>query len=254
MPAHTKPFTLEGHTITPVARECVLRDDKMVGRCSAFHKPTSLADIYWYTPQQIAARAGVPLATIVARLKARWNFADLIKPEGHERIVDARRNGVLLPNGERLTLKQLAARTGAVVQTIERRIRDQWTVEELLMPGQLRRVELGDAPPPAGVPTTPMTTPPAARKGLAVGPRATFYFRGALDSLQGHCRTHGVTYATVASRLRRGVRLEDAFTLHRMPRSDKGKPNPARGNRNPTVVPRADGTPDPSYPPGLRPW
>jgi hypothetical protein len=230
-------FTLHGHKVQKIAPTTLLRDDRMVGTYPVHSKEVDPAEIRWYTVAQIAERASRPakrdrsgavireavpvtVPMIVQRLKARWRFADLIKPLGWERVVECRTVG--LPYEARLVrFDELRGMLGLSTTGLINRLANT-NISELTLfePARSRRAEV---PPGAEVPDTVPRRRPA--------PGARFYFRGAIDTLNGHCRAHKVLLQTVRARLDKfaGITLEEAFAKGRRTRSDKGKPNPKRG-------------------------
>ena len=253
--AYPRTLTVDGQTIYETAPNCFVRADRTVGTFRAVAPPAKLDEVRWYTFEQIAERATVqkwvpnpggggggsfqlaplPVSEVVRRLRDGWRFADLIKPVGWERVVDARRNGVQF-EGSTLTLPQLAARLGCSVLALEKRLFKGYPPDALLAPGRPRRLAVSAAAD--NVPTSPSTLRPQANMPMVTS-HVPFFFRGAVDTLLGHVRAAGVNYSTVKYRLARGMSLEEAFDCKRKVRSDKGVPNPKRGAWLKQAVPAA---------------
>ena len=227
----TDPFTLDGETILPIGSGLILRrSDGMLGFTNLWRQPISSDQVTWYTVQQVADRAQVPRSTIVARIKARWGRADLIKPAGWERVVDAKRNGIT-HNGAHRTIEGWAEHLHMTKAGIIARLGTPIPMSQVLRPSttSVERVEFPSSP-------TGVEGPTLTASG---GIRGTFWWRGALDNLEGHCRAHNLNPATVRNRLSRGVPFAKA-----MNRSDAGKLNPKRSSK------RWDFATHPPYLPG----
>lgn len=233
----TSAFTLDGHRVFRVAPGCLLRDDMMVGRCDGkWGSGRRVTQAIWYALPELAARAGLSEQTLRARLKDRWSFSDLLRPQGWERAVHAKRHGVDVGDGKREPVADVAKRLGCTVETLLRRIGAGWHLADVLSPGQSRRKVLpkGTAEVPADAVTWDMLAH-ASRAGSDGVPNARrharFAYAGALDTLAGHCRTMGISYDIVRYRMRTGLTFEEACAPGRKARSDRGRPNPNRGRK-----------------------
>lgn len=225
-PQHDKPFFLDEKRCIRIGPGAYLRSDKMVGLTVIWRHPETSAALDWYTIEQIAERARVSPAQITARIRARWAHADLIKPDGWERVVDAQRNGIT-HNGVTKPLKQWAKLCGITPLGLEFRLFKNYPPEHLLRPSitePRKRVVTETFLPEPGMPTQPRKT----RAGRATG---QFHYRGALDTLEGHARVLGVHPLTAAYRFRKGDTVEEALSPVRKTRSDKGVSNPKRSPR-----------------------
>jgi hypothetical protein len=235
-PFHPDPYTLDGVRVIPISSTCVVRSDGLIGRKHAWEIPETLAEVNWYTPAQVCARAGIDADTLKARLRDRWTFADLVKPPGRERLVQARRKGVPVGNGKFLTLAQACKRYGISKTGIEYRILQGWPWAQVIAGGRTEREDVDEGvalrlvdPNEPGAPG--LRKPRDTKASRAMYSYVRFVFAGAMDTLPGHCKARGMNPATVRSRLRSGCTLDEALSPGRLPRSDIGKPNPARGYR-----------------------
>ena len=223
----TEPFTLEdtGQVCVFVGAGLIIRrEDRMLGFTNLWRPPRVSADVYWYTFEQVAERARVPVKTVVARVRDRWGRADLIKRAGWERVVDAKRNG-LTHKGVHRTYDGWCAFLNVSRAGLAYRLGNPaWNLSEALeMPGHPQPRTEAPEPPP-GMPAGPVLTPQG-------GVRGVFWWKGALDTLDGHCRAHHVNAYTVRNRLSRGVPFDRAMGKQRLKRSDAGKKNPKRSSK-----------------------
>lgn len=198
-------------TAVQVSRGVALRADKCVGFFPDARPLTSTKpdQVQWYHATELAKLLNLPLATLVARLKARWSRAELRQPVGYEAVVDARRNG-LTYNGETLPLHEWSARTGVRLISLEARLFRGYSVEDVLSPADLRRRER--------TASNDIVEPKAPHY------KGRFMFNGAPGTLEQHAAAQGMSPHTVRSRLRKGASLQVALTPGRKGRSDKGKP------------------------------
>lgn len=216
-PWNNQPFTLDGLRCVPLGPGLLYREDRVLGLCRRYHLPESSTAVLWRTPAQLAERAGVPVQTLADRVRARWSAADLLKPAGWERIVEARRGLEL--DGQTRPLQDWATLLGTTVNTLQYRLQAGWPVRAVLTPTP-KRIE--------GVERSTLPTPVPTVWGSV---RGRFLYDGAVDTLPGHCRALGLSLHTVRARLRKGATIERALSPNRMPRSDRGKPNWKRSSK-----------------------
>jgi hypothetical protein len=256
--SNTDTLTVDG-AVYRVVGHCLIYCDatQRFGRVGPWTAPTTNDDIMWYTPERlaekvaeadprnrVALRKGSPppfpvtVDTVHARAKARWSYAEMVKPVGFERVADARRNGIKY-DGVHRSLKEWSIALGVSVQVLEYRLAQRtWLMRDILSKGDLlraRSIAHGKLQQTgAKLPQEPLRTAQGGHRGY-------FYRNGRYATLRGHCLAEGISYATINYRLRTrpDMTLEQLMALptrdangrrvRSLTRSDKGKPNPKRG-------------------------
>ncbi len=87
-----------------------------------------------------SALTGISAGAIRNRLRSGWTVADAltVAPDKSHQFRGAQRANTITHNGETLTYRQWAERTGLSWFTIRERVDKGWPVEEVLRPGDLR--------------------------------------------------------------------------------------------------------------------
>lgn len=203
---------------------------------AALMRPRKPEHVRWMPPDSVMSLAGIDRAELTRRIKNGWSGWDILKPHGWQRVVDARRDGITW-NGETHDIKHWARRLGLTLPGFVRRLADlNQGMDEVMRPAP-KRGRIFTERAPTGVTGEPIISPSG-------GIRGHFFFRGAVDTLAGHCQHAGISFDTVRYRLRRKDKHGNMMTLEQamdipagsLRRSDRGVKNRKRGVPNDPLV------------------
>jgi hypothetical protein len=211
-----------------------------IGLIPTLPKPYTMKHIRWLSVASAASLAGVDKVEILRRIRDGWHGGDITKPEGWQRVVDARRDGIT-HKGVHDSIEGWAKRLNMGKAGFMLRLgRPDMPMDMALRPCE-RKKRLDTDRAPEGVTDSPTISPSGSVRGQ-------FYYRGAVDTLAGHCRHLGIKLATVRHRLRRKdkygkhMSLDEALStpVGSVVRADKGVKNGKKGFRDPLYVRKRD--------------
>lgn len=228
-------FQYLGHEVTNPSPYLLLCKTRGIGiiLMPLLLRPHAAHQVRWLTLANVVSMSGTSPDEIKRRIRDGWTGYELTKPDGYQRVVDARKHGITW-NGRTDSIKGWAASLGLTVVGFTYRLANpNYPMEVVMSPG--RRVErITTSRCPQGV-----TDDPVISKSGSVG--GVFFYGGAVDTLAGHAKAAGLNLSTVQYRLRRrapdGTKMTIAQALTTakgcVVRTDRGVPNKRKGFRDP---------------------
>lgn len=211
-------------------------------------RPREEKHVRWLTLTNVVNLSGTSESEVKRRIRDGWTGYELTKPDGYQRAVDARKNGITW-KGAHASVKDWANRLGLTLQGFQHRLADVGLPMELVMSENARPQRTNTTRCPQGVTDNPRISASGTVAGV-------FFYNGAVDTLAGHAKAAGLSLSTVQYRLRRtdpdGQKMTIAKALGTakgcVVRTDRGVRNPKKGYRDPFATPALPKLAEPAAP------